>query len=98
MFKLFVLLIGFWSTSLMSANSQTSKKTILAVVAHPDDEMAIADVLVKYGRLGYKVYVIIATDGKYGTRVTSIPEGDSLGTIRKKESICACRIMGIEQP
>jgi LmbE family N-acetylglucosaminyl deacetylase len=46
------------------------------VVAHPDDEMAIGDVLVKYRRLGYKVYVIIATDGKEGVRVTSIPAGD----------------------
>jgi len=98
MIKLLVLAISFWSISLLSPTSQTSNKTILAIVAHPDDEMAIAEVLVKYGRLGYKVFVMIATDGKYGTRVTSIPEGDSLAAVRKRESICACEKMGIEPP
>lgn len=73
-------------------------KTILFIGAHPDDETAIADVLVKYARLGKKVYIMIATDGKDGTRVTKIPAGDSLGNLRKQESICACVKMGIEPP
>lgn len=73
-------------------------KTMLAIFAHPDDEMAIADVLVKYARLGHKVILMIATNGKNGTRVTSIPAGDSLGSIRKLESVCGCKKMGIEPP
>lgn len=75
-----------------------SNKTLLAVFPHPDDESAIAEVLIKYKQLGYNVQLIIATDGKDGTRVTKIPAGDSLGTIRKEETRCACKIMGIAEP
>lgn len=98
MTKLLILSISFWFINLLNPTYQTSNKTILAIVAHPDDEMAIAEVLVKYARLGNKVFVMIATDGKYGTRVTSIPEGDSLAVVRKRESTCACEKMGIEPP
>lgn len=73
-------------------------KTLLAVFPHPDDESAVAEVLVKYAEMGYKVQLIIATDGKDGTRVTKIPAGDSLGTLRKEETRCACKLLGIEPP
>ena len=75
-----------------------SKKTLLAIFPHPDDETVVAEVLIKYVRLGYNVQLIIATDGKDGTRVTKIPAGDSLGNLRKEESRCACKIMGIPDP
>lgn len=75
-----------------------SNKTLLAIFPHPDDETAVAEVLVKYQKLGYKVKLVIATDGKDGTRVTKIPAGDSLGSLRKEESACACKIMGIDEP
>lgn len=73
-------------------------KTLLAIFPHPDDETAVAEVLIKYKKRGYNVKLIIATDGKDGTRVTKIPAGDSLGNLRKEESRCACKIMGIEEP
>lgn len=73
-------------------------KTFLVVLAHPDDETALADVLVKLQKAGNKIFLVIATDGKDGTRVTTIPAGDSLGTVRKEESGCACRILGINEP
>jgi N-acetylglucosamine malate deacetylase 2 len=98
MSKFLILIVALSFIQLSGSRLPVKNKTVLAILAHPDDEMAIADVLVKYGRLGYRVFVMIATDGKYGTRVTSIPEGDSLGTIRKNESVCACKIMGIESP
>jgi LmbE family N-acetylglucosaminyl deacetylase len=75
-----------------------NNKTLLAIFPHPDDETAVAEVLMKHQRLGYNVRLIIATDGKEGTRVTKIPAGDSLGTLRKEESRCACKIMGIPPP
>ncbi len=74
------------------------KKTLLAVFPHPDDESAVAEVLLRYSELGYKVQLIIATDGKDGTRVTKIPAGEELGRIRKDESRCAARKLGIEEP
>ncbi len=91
------LLIGFFSMS-FSQKLDRNKQTILAIFPHPDDESAIAEVLVKYASLGYKVQLIIATDGKDGTRVTKIPAGDSLGNLRKEESRCACKKMGIAEP
>lgn len=93
---LFFLLLA--SSIHSTAQQNTSHKTILYVGAHPDDETAVAEVLIKYARLGYKVQIIIATDGKDGIRVTKIPAGDSLGTIRKEETRSACKIMGIEPP
>ena len=82
-----------------SLKAQPGKqKTLLAIFPHPDDETALAEVLVKYAKTGYKVQLIIATNGKDGTRVTKIPAGDSLGNLRKEETKCACKIMGIEEP
>lgn len=78
--------------------AQTQKKTLLAIFPHPDDETAIAEVLIKYAELGFNVQLMIATDGKDGTRVTKIPAGDSLGNIRKEETRCACKILGISEP
>jgi|SRR5687768_3321330 len=90
---LFILLLMITVTGFAQNN-----KTLLAIFPHPDDEMVITELMIKYARLGYKVQLIIATDGKYGTRVTKIPEGDSLGNLRKEESRCACKIMGIAPP
>lgn len=74
------------------------RKNFLAIFPHPDDESAIGEVLAKYAGLGYKVLLIIATDGKDGTRVTKIPAGDTLSSLRKDESRCACKKLGIEEP
>ncbi|MBS4066804.1 MAG: PIG-L family deacetylase [Chitinophagaceae bacterium] len=82
----------------VTAQTQEKKKILLAVFPHPDDESAIAEVLIKYAELGYNVQLIIATNGKDGTRVTKIPAGDSLGNIRKEETRCACKTMGISEP
>jgi len=82
-----------------SVFSQIQKqKTILFIGAHPDDETALGEVLSKYAKQGNKVFVIVATDGKDGTRVTKIPAGDSLGKLRKAESVCGCAKLGIQPP
>lgn len=91
------LLITLIITFCFSVVAQ-KQKTLLAIFPHPDDETAVAEVLIKYQRLGYNVKLIIATDGKDGTRITKIPPGDSLGNIRKEETRCACRLMGIPEP
>lgn len=96
--KLLFLLLLLHASSFCDAQRSQNKKTILFVGAHPDDETAISEVLNKYARLGNKVFVIIATNGKDGTRVTKIPAGDSLGILRQKESICGCKTLGAEPP
>lgn len=84
--------------TLSFSESGQTKKTILGIFAHPDDENMIGSVLAKYSRQGHNVYIIITTDGKDGTRVTNIPAGDSLGLIRQKETICACEKLKINPP
>lgn len=93
----FISFIAFISLSFKEP-AGPKQKIILAIFPHPDDETAIAEVLVKYAALGYTVQLIIATNGKDGTRVTKIPAGDSLGSLRKKETRCSCKIMGIAEP
>lgn len=93
-----LLLFLFHTALLCNAQKLQHNRTILFVGAHPDDETAISEVLHKYARLGNKVFVIIATDGKDGTRVTKIPAGDSLGTLRKAESVCGCKTLGLMPP
>ncbi|HMJ46433.1 MAG TPA: PIG-L family deacetylase [Ferruginibacter sp.] len=93
-----LLLLLLHASSFCDAQRIQGKRTILFVGAHPDDETAISEVLHKYARLGNKVFVIIATDGKDGTRVTKIPAGDSLGTLRRVESVCGCKSLGVEPP
>lgn len=74
------------------------RPTLLAIFPHSDDETVISEVLIKYSELGYKTQLIIATDGRYGTRITKIPAGDELAKLRKEETLCAAKKLGIEEP
>jgi len=96
--RIFLMFIIICLTLDFAASGQTNKKTILGIFPHPDDENMIGAVLAKYSRLGHNVFIIIATDGKDGTRVTKIPAGDSLGLIRQQETICACEKLRINPP
>jgi LmbE family N-acetylglucosaminyl deacetylase len=71
---------------------------MLVVFPHPDDEAVLGEVMIKYASLGYKVQLIVATDGRDGTRVTKIPPGDELARVRKEETLCAIRKIGIDEP
>lgn len=83
---------------LVASVAAQSKKTLLAIFPHPDDEVAVAEVLLKYAELGYKVQLMIVTDGKDGTRVTKVPAGEELGRLRKEETRCATKKLAIEEP
>ncbi|MBM1104735.1 PIG-L family deacetylase [Aurantibacter crassamenti] len=73
-------------------------KTIMAIFAHPDDETTIGPVLAKYASIS-DVHLVVATDGSFGvTNHAKIPAGDSLIAIRKIETECACRELGIKPP
>lgn len=73
-------------------------KIILVILAHPDDETAVGPVLAKYGEKN-RVYLVLATYGEYGVREhAGIPAGDSLAQVRKLETICSCKSLGIEPP
>jgi len=69
---------------------------MLVILAHPDDETAIGPMLAMYARTN-KVYYVVATDGRYGTRVFKTAE-DTLIMIRANECQCSCSKLGIQPP
>lgn len=91
--------IGFLSACQQaSTQAPVQPRTIVMIVAHPDDETTIGPVLAQYASTD-SVYLIIATDGSFGvTDHAGIPVGDSLVKIREKEAACSCRELGIHPP
>jgi LmbE family N-acetylglucosaminyl deacetylase len=57
-----------------------------------------AFLLAGLARRGHAVEVLIATDGKYGSRLPGVVEGEELGILRRKESECAAARLGIPSP
>lgn len=110
--KQMIQLPGFWSKLLQSmlifftvvlnpydgiAQNPNKGKVIMAIFAHPDDEMTVAPVLAKYANEGVKVYLVICTDGRYGTNdFSGLEAGDGLVAIRKEEMKCAAEKLGVE--
>src|SRR5678816_4682074 len=69
------------------ATSQSRPRTVVALLAHADDETAASPVLARYAREGVQVHLIIASDGSGGsgsqtylTRPDSGPQGAALAT------------------
>lgn len=75
-----------------------SKHTLLAVFAHPDDEITVAPMLARYAAEGHDVYLVTATSGQAGDANTDIPAGPELGAAREKEVRCSARALGIHEP
>ena len=86
--------------------SQTGPRTLVALLAHADDEAAAAPVLARYAREGVQVHLIIASDGSAGSgssggylvRADSTPKGDSLAMQRAAEARCAAAALGTKEP
>lgn len=74
------------------------EKTIMAVFAHPDDELYIAPLMSKYAREGAIVQLVTVTDGRYGTGQTNLSPGDELTALRNIELNCAAEKIGIAPP
>jgi LmbE family N-acetylglucosaminyl deacetylase len=82
----------------MKTGHSAQEKTLLATVAHPDDEtFGIGGTLALYARRGVRVHVICATNGEEGT-VTPEDMGDygSVAELRTiKELPCAAETLGL---
>lgn len=77
----------------------SESRVLLAVTAHPDDEVFMGPILTRYAREGVKVYLAIATKGEKGAHdFAKIPAGDQLADARRGEATCACKELGIEPP
>lgn len=79
-------------------NPDAAGKVIMAVFAHPDDELSIGPLMAKYAREGARVQLVTVTDGRYGTGQTDLKPGDELTALRHEEVDCAASHMGIEKP
>jgi len=82
-----------------STNVAKPARTLLAVFAHPDDEVFVGPLLSHYARQGVRVQLAIVTDGaKGGPTGAGSPVGPELARVRAEEARCSCRALGIEPP
>jgi LmbE family N-acetylglucosaminyl deacetylase len=94
-----LLLSLLLSTIVFAQVAPSPSRVLLAVFAHPDDEVFAGPTLTRYAREGVHVYLAIATKGEKGaTDFAKIPAGELLATARRGEANCACRELGIEPP
>jgi len=81
------------------AQTSDPAKSIMVIIAHPDDELLILPLAAKYQREGINVRLVIATDGQKGVVPHfKVPEGKSLATIRRQEALCAAEVLGLLPP
>jgi N-acetyl-1-D-myo-inositol-2-amino-2-deoxy-alpha-D-glucopyranoside deacetylase/mycothiol S-conjugate amidase len=75
-----------------------SKKTILGVFAHPDDEsMGPGGTLAVYAAAGHRVAFVTATDGGAGRLFAERPADNTrLRDARRRETAEAAKLLGIE--
>ncbi|WP_300022665.1 PIG-L family deacetylase [uncultured Maribacter sp.] len=83
-----------------AALKETNKgKTLLAIFAHPDDEIVISPILSKYQKEGVRIHLVIVTDGSNGvTPHANIPAGELLAKTRAEEALCVTKTLGINPP
>jgi LmbE family N-acetylglucosaminyl deacetylase len=81
----------------MSASKPDSPYTLLAVVAHPDDEsFGMGGTLALYARRGVNVHLVCATGGESGTVAPEFLEKyDSIAELRAAELRCAAETLGL---
>ena len=75
----------------------TEKKTLLAVLAHPDDEsFGMGGTLALYASRGVEVHLVCATRGEVGEATPELLKGfESIAKLRESELRCAAGILGL---
>ncbi len=74
------------------------RDTLVAIQAHPDDDMLFSPLLVHYAKKGIDVHVVFVTYGEKGVEFTDISPGAELAAVRKAEEIAAFKHYGIHPP
>lgn len=67
---------------------------VVAVLAHPDDELFMAPALAALARQGNFVRIVHATPGDAGPGVSNLPKGAALAETRRAEAECAGKALG----
>ena len=98
-----IALVG--AAPLHLAAAQANTRTLVALFAHPDDEVAAAPILARYAREGVHVYEIYVTGGEAGAgqgqtfqRPETLKAGASLARIRADEARCSATALGVNPP
>jgi LmbE family N-acetylglucosaminyl deacetylase len=80
-------------------------RTLVAVLAHADDEGAVAPVLARYAREGEQVFMIVVSNGNAGAgQQGHIPRpnltltGEELAKVRAEEARCAAQALALQPP
>ena len=73
--------------------------SLMAIFAHPDDDVTIGPLLAHYAMAGVPVSLVIATRGELGvTDHFGMPAGDELAAVRESEIMQACEHYGVGEP
>jgi len=74
--------------------------TLLAVIAHPDDESySFGGTLALAAQAGWRCHVLSLTSGEGGKRNDGGPDGQvQVGLARERELASSCTILGVEPP
>jgi len=74
------------------------RASLLVVLAHPDDEIFHAGMLMHLSRRGVRVTLACATNGDAGKSHPSVGTVDDLGALRAEELKLSCKRLGIDPP
>jgi N-acetyl-1-D-myo-inositol-2-amino-2-deoxy-alpha-D-glucopyranoside deacetylase len=78
--------------------SSTRRASLLAVFAHPDDEIFCGGILSNLSERGARVTLACATSGEAGKSHPSVGGVTDLGALRAEELRVSCARLGIEPP
>ena len=93
--------ITMWATPAIAqepAAPAASRTAVLAIFAHPDDELVVAPALADAAGDGVDVVIVYATRGDAGPGVSSFEKGAALAAAREGEARCASRALGLGTP
>ncbi|MGB3806639.1 MAG: PIG-L family deacetylase [Erythrobacter sp.] len=82
----------------MRAQDAAAAPSVLAILAHPDDEITIAPVLARIAREGGDVALVFATSGDAGPGVSDLEPGADLAAFREDEARCSAFALGLSEP
>jgi mycothiol S-conjugate amidase len=72
--------------------------TILAIFAHPDDEIGVGSTLAKYSAAGVRIVLVCATRGEAATIFCEdCATRETLAEVRTQELQCACEHLGVKE-
>lgn len=80
------------------AAEPAAQPDLLAVFAHPDDEVTVAPLLARAAREGFAVRIVYATSGDAGPGVSGLAKGAALAAAREGEARCASAALGLGTP